>query len=176
MKRWTQASTYKVFLTWKENFEEAKRNRAIVNKFLHRMVRGGLYRCLFAWVTFVSDLKKERRIVERFRARFLNHGEKLQGRSNHRKFILTRRFAPRHLAEVAKCLATWCDFVDGRRRSRKLAKRVFGRMVYGKLWTAFERWKGAENEEEGENFAIVISSSKIFIPYLLVASLLVSLK
>ncbi|GMH92566.1 hypothetical protein TrVE_jg14099 [Triparma verrucosa] len=123
LKRWTQASTYKVFLTWKENFEEAKRNRAIVNKFLQRMVRGGLYRCLFAWVTFVSDLKKERRIVKRFRARFLNQ-------------------------EVAKCLATWCDFVDGRRRSRKLAKRVFGRMVYGKLWTAFERWKGAENEEE----------------------------
>lgn len=66
------------------------------------MTKSGLYKCLFAWMNFVGELKKERRIVSRFRRRFLN-------------------------MEVAKVWGTWGDFVEGRRGSRKLAKKVFGR-------------------------------------------------
>jgi hypothetical protein len=46
------------------------------------------------------------------------------------------------LMSVSSCFRGWCDYCVARRHARKVAGRVFGRMVHGRVASAWASWVG----------------------------------
>jgi hypothetical protein len=44
------------------------------------------------------------------------------------------------MMSVTTCFGSWVDFRDGRVRARQLASRVFGRVMHGKVASAWAAW------------------------------------
>ena len=104
---------YVTFNAWEADMREERRLRRAMRKISARWTNGSLVRVLYAWREDVVQERHHRVILARF-------GKKMRNQLANASF------------------ATWSWFRSERQRFRKLAFRIFGRVVSGKRAVAFE--------------------------------------
>ena len=151
------------FATWRDGVAAEKRYTAICARFGARMRLQATAKALAAWRENAADRRRLRRLVQHAVAKFAS-GKlspalsqwraaaltlKLEAREVQRQHTVLDRMRRRMLNRCAfSALRAWEAFVVERRRTRDLARRVFNRLLRGKVAAAFEQWASVLREEK----------------------------